>query len=130
MDAEAFGGHIGKVQDVDRPLRIIRMRSVFEDRFETQTHDPDAVQFGWIGLTSGCDAGTDRRGGTDEKLPSPDPTVLDRYCHFGLRKPLCILTLRWWMCQFSSRNVARIPRLPHTGRCVCRTSRPRLRRSA
>src|SRR5208283_5831734 len=70
MDAVALGEHIGKVHDIDRSFRIRRSGGGLEDSFETDAHDPGAIQLGLIAAFSPRRAGSQRGGGAHEKLSS------------------------------------------------------------
>src|SRR2546421_12481405 len=64
VDAVAAREHLRKVEDVERPGRIVRLRSVFENAVEAQAHDRDAWKFRLIAILApharrSCDSGRD-----------------------------------------------------------------------
>ena len=56
VDAVAAREHLRKVEDVERPGRIVGLRGVFENAVEAQAHDRDACQFRLIAILATAEA--------------------------------------------------------------------------
>lgn len=76
VNVPALGDHVGQVQDIDRSVGIVRVRSALEDTAEAEAHDRDAIQFDLVRALPGHSYGAGGKGRTDQKLSSFHRTYL------------------------------------------------------